>query len=228
MPTMDDYIQMHEDKRWIVDLRHCKGKAVLGHGLGHLWNAHVPSAGFIAGVRIEVKDRMPKFMLDSGASYHVVNEASIVDLANREIKLDKPMRVETANGTIHLGTQVDTHIPILGTSVRAYVAPKCTDILALGKICYDLEIDFRTRGKRKPTLHDVDGNKLKVWVEHNVPFVDTSLPDGGTVNAAVGNAWDDGDAASGPPLPPPSEPPGDARGGGWRTRWVLWGTRWAP
>ena len=94
------------------------------HGMGQLWNAHVAVNAFGGSRQEPITGRIHKWMLDSGAPYHIINQGCVVDLEKRNIALLHPLRVGTANGHMVLETQVDTYVPALGATVRCYVAPK--------------------------------------------------------------------------------------------------------
>ena len=110
-------------------------------------------------------------MLDSGASYHILNRGSVVDPQARIFTSDQGKVVDTANGKLELVEQVYTPIFALQETVTAYVCPNSSNVLSLGQLC-------KLHGCRftwdpwadKPQVFDARGAEIDLWCEYHVPY----------------------------------------------------------
>ena len=154
-------------------------------------------------------DRVSKWMLDTGASYHMINYDSIVNPDERIRVPAEIIVVNTANGPITLDEELDTPIPVFQRLVTVKVGRWVSNILSVGLLCKEFGYRFEWSGNREPPkLWDSQGTEIRLWIEHSVPFMDpNSTPlifpfvEGGSRGSA------------GPTAPPPEPVPTSLKGG---------------
>ena len=110
-------------------------------------------------------------MLDSGASYHILNRGSVVDPQARIFTSDHGKIVDTANGKLELIEQVHTPIFALQETVTAYVCQNSSNVLSLGQLCKIHGCKFVWNPwESKPQVYDARGAEIDLWCEYYVPY----------------------------------------------------------
>ena len=84
-----------------------------------------------------VVDRVAEWILDTGASYNLIDVRDVVQPTERLRKAQPPKCVTGANGLITLDTVVDTLIPALQESCMAYARPGTANALSMGELCLE-------------------------------------------------------------------------------------------
>ena len=85
-------------------------------------------------------DRISKWLIDSGASFHIVSINNIDGTNGRVRPAKTPRRVETVVGNQLLDKEADVNIPLLKDIVPVKTS---TDILSLGLLCRELGVQVR-------------------------------------------------------------------------------------
>ena len=116
-------------------------------------------------------DRVDKWMLDSGASHHIISTRAIVNPQER-IRKRTPLRMDTANGSLRLDEEVETSIPALQITALAIVKSGNTNVLSLGRLIEQHGCAYAWVQGHTPRLWDATGAEIRVWIENNVPFID--------------------------------------------------------
>ena len=118
-----------------------------------------------------------KLMLDTGASYHVM-DSKVVRRPKERIKQSiDGKRVSTANGLVTLDREVETNVLSLQEVLNAYVQDNTPTLLSVGKLCrvVGCEMSWKPYAEN-PSFGAKDGREMKVWCEHDVPFLDPVTP----------------------------------------------------
>ena len=81
------------------------------------------------------RTRGRRLIADSGASYHLVDAASLTEQerANKK-KLEVPILLNSANGEVWAEWYTEIYVPQLGITVEALVLDDTQDVLAIGKL----------------------------------------------------------------------------------------------
>merc|ERR1712194_916199 len=78
---------------------------------------------------------MGTWMLDTGASYGVMDTRLARSVLQRIIESQTSKWVTTASGKLNLNEYLDTKIPSLNETVRVHVYEGAPSILSVGKMC---------------------------------------------------------------------------------------------
>ena len=117
-------------------------------------------------------DRITKWLIDSGASFHIVAIGNIDGENGRIRRAKHPRRVETVGGCQVLDKEADVEIPLLGDTVVTYPLRTSTDILSLGLLCIVSGCRFVWEPFHKePTLYDKNNVPILLYVQHDVPYI---------------------------------------------------------
>ena len=123
------------------------------------------------GNSFPVVDKVKRWIIDTGATYHMIDTKLVYD-ANDRALTGIPIPVWTAGKVIDLQTTVETHVPFLGTIV-AYMYTDTVSVLSLGKLVVEHGFHFIWEaGSKRPRMWDGAGNEISVGVSSNVPYVD--------------------------------------------------------
>jgi hypothetical protein len=146
--------------------------------------------------------KVQKWMLDSGASHHMVGRAKVKP--KNVYKSPVVLSVATCNGNLRAGDATEVFIPAFDSSLQAMVMEKCPDILSVGRLCNDFGVSMNWPAwARHPEFRDSEGKEISCWCENYVPFISaTSLPD--AVACAIWHKIS-AKSESPPPTPPPEE-----------------------
>ena len=143
-------------------------------------------------------------IVDSGASFHMVNRDDLTDEERATIRPMKiPRLITTANGVIEIDTECDFWIEALHIWVVATVLPDAPSLLSLGRLVKYEKLDYIWRHGSLPYLQTPNGHRVICSPTHDVPFICTLLPLKDPT--AMATTKDNVDARSNP-----SQPPDDA------------------
>ena len=74
------------------------------------------------------------WIVDSGASYHLIDSKNVTELAQMMREAAYPRRVRTGNGIVELDQEVETMVPGLQLLLKAYIREGIADALSLGML----------------------------------------------------------------------------------------------
>jgi len=109
-------------------------------------------------VRQLTQDKVVKWMIDSGASFHLIHARAVRDEVARVRPCSRSISVDTAHGKIVLDREVDSHIPTLQETVTARLGQTSSNILSLGRLCQEHGCSLHWGSfEGKPRLWDARG-----------------------------------------------------------------------
>ena len=162
-----NFIREHWDDYTIIDISAVDFDDAYQAGMEQLWSVYsfAASCALAANSTPVAVDRVHHWMVDSGASYSVLNTACFIEPRSRTTNLGTPRCVATANGDMMLKSTVETFIPSLGINVVAYLADKCTNILSMGELCTKYGFSFSWDPDGAPILIRPDGVQVPIQVQ---------------------------------------------------------------
>ena len=111
------------------------------------------------------------YIVDSGASYHMVSREQLTPTeASNIAQLPKPIRIDTANGTVVVKEKALVYIEELDVQVWATLLSNTVAVLSLGLLCSEQLFSFHWVKDDTPYL-EKDGNRVACHPNLNVPFV---------------------------------------------------------
>ncbi|MDP7560267.1 MAG: DNA cytosine methyltransferase, partial [Planctomycetota bacterium] len=115
------------------------------------------------------------YIVDSGASYHMIDAAELTDKElSTKRQLKRIIRLQTANGVCEVKEDVAIYVRELRLTVRALLSSGCPPILSLGKLCNEHRFRYVWNAEDVPYLKK--GNvKVHCDPTSNVPFITESL-----------------------------------------------------
>ena len=111
-----------------------------------------------------------KYILDSGASFHLVDDETLTKEEKATIETCKSITLETANGEVVVNRRCQIYVKELDINVWAFLHKDTVCVLSLGLIVDRSGFTFVWKPGRAPTLTK---GKLKITSQpnHNVPFI---------------------------------------------------------
>ena len=106
----------------------------------------VPMPACVHSARGLVIDNVQKWMLDSGASYHIIRKACVAEPDGRVMPALRAPWVDTASGRVQLTDIVHTNVLAIQERLEAYVVEKASNVLSVGKLCRDCDCTFMWKG----------------------------------------------------------------------------------
>ena len=119
-----------------------------------------------------------QYIIDSGASLHMVNRKSLSAKERASMRLvSSPLTLQTANGLVQAKWEVDIEIVPLKVKLKAMVLDDTPSVLSLGMLVEDEGFCFTQSPGRTPYLHK-SGMEIDCPMTHHVPYL-TSIVDSG-------------------------------------------------
>ena len=116
------------------------------------------------------------FLIDSGASFHVVGRNSLTKSEKDTIyDLKQTIKITTANGIVDVTQAVQVYSKELGLTVHALLMEGNTCVLSMGELCTTNEYDFVRRHERDPFL-EKDGRRIYCNRKTTVSYTHLTLP----------------------------------------------------
>ena len=116
-------------------------------------------------------DFVSQWIIDSGASYGLIDKDDVVDSEERCHAAGTPRVVTSANGIITLDTEVVTIVPTLQESITCFVRAGTANVLSLGELCVDMGCSFIWQPHVAPRFWDPSGNEVPMVLHNNVPMM---------------------------------------------------------
>ena len=121
------------------------------------------SADYLAGTR--------KYILDSGASFHLVDPGKLTDDEKRSIeKIPEPITLETANGEVTVDERCLVTVKELGIQVWAFLHEDTVCVISLGLLVDRSGFTFNWQPGKAPTLTKGD-KTITAQPAFNVPVI---------------------------------------------------------
>ena len=122
------------------------------------------------------KRRVRRMLLDSGASWHMVNRK---ELTRSEASNVRPspnaMTLNTANGQIEVSNETDIWVHDLECMVTAFVLDNdCPCLISMGQLVEEHDIRITWQKGSPPIMEKPDGTRIRAAQEHNIPLMCTS------------------------------------------------------
>ena len=174
VPAAEVDALLENDEYWVINHFDCVRPECLRTTL---WACQAPRtvAGQLAEARRLPRYRVSQYVLDTGASYHIINKGAIASRSQREYAAPRPVGLDTANGKINLSMQVDTDVEVLSLQLTALIADRASNLISLGRLCMEQNCTFIWHPGSHPRLWDADGREVKVEVHHFVPYLDPQI-----------------------------------------------------
>ena len=118
-----------------------------------------------------------EYIVDSGASFHLVNRD---DLTSQELKTKrriKPIRLSTANGIVVVNHKVRIFVHTLGIYVWAILHRSTPNLLSQGSLVKDEKYNYTHKHGECPYL-EKDGHRYYCPVRENTPIIVAGTDDG--------------------------------------------------
>ena len=116
-------------------------------------------------------DLVREWIVDTGASRHLVNKSEIVDPDNRVRKIANPSYVSSANGIIALDEELEVCIPSLAEVVACNTKEATANALSLGRLILDHGFRFIWEAGEHPLLFAPDGREVTMFLSNYVPMI---------------------------------------------------------
>ena len=165
--------------------------------------------------KVSSKEKMPvfklqskgpktrKFLVDSGASFHLVSKESLSQKESKTVHLIPfPIEIQTANGVVTITECCQVFIHELGIKVNAMILNNTIAVLSLGRLVDDEKFECTWRPGKPCTLTSPEGKVTECPAHHNVPFL---FPSSEILAEAEPEATKN-DAKEVPPPPVPEVP----------------------
>ena len=111
-----------------------------------------------------IKPNEREFVVDSGASMHMVNKR---DLTSTEVET---MRISKNPTTVQTRREATVYVEELHLFVTVMLLEETPAVLSLGKLCEDHGYTYHWTSGQKPLLTK-NGKRIDCKKAHNVPFV---------------------------------------------------------
>ena len=129
-----------------------------------------------------------EYIVDSGASFHIVPKASLTPKERNTSKKGESIAVTTANGEVHINTQVRVYVHELCIFVWAYLLKCDVAILSLGPLCDEDGFTYLWEPGCSPTLSK-QGLKVECRQFYNVPVIFPTIAEPGGSAVGSGNRY---------------------------------------
>ena len=122
-----------------------------------------------AASAIKPEDR--EFVVDSGASMHMVSRKDFSSAELDTVKVSKsPTTVVTANGEVLTKEEATVYVNELDLFVKEMLLEDTPAVLSLGKLCEDHEYNYHWTSDQRPQLIK-NGRRIECNTAKYVPFV---------------------------------------------------------
>lgn len=112
------------------------------------------------------------YIIDSGASYHLVSKNNLSSSEKATIEKCEPLSLQSANGIVTARQTAQIFIKELGIWVRAYILSNTPSLISLGKLCKDHGFKYVWDGVKQPFLQERHtGKRVHLQVTSDVPVV---------------------------------------------------------
>ena len=158
-------------------------------------------------------DDAREYLVDSGASFHLVSKETLTDQERSTIfQLRHPIPCQTANGEVLITEKVRVYIRSLKMTVVAALLDLTVSVLSMGVLCDEEGFDFHWWAKTCPYLEK--GN-LRVYTQpqSNTPLISVSK-EGDSVEVESSEDLPkeaSGASSSDTAIPPPPKPEANLR-----------------
>ena len=113
-----------------------------------------------------------KYMLDSGATFHLICWQFLSERERLTVRKCSPCLLNTANGPIEVGYEVDMWIEELDLQVTAFILKDSPPLLSMGKLCRMHGFVYVWNGMNDPVLYDSKISiAIQLMLKSNVPFL---------------------------------------------------------
>ena len=92
------------------------------------------------------------YIVDSGASFHLVSRDELTDQEKTIIALNEPIPIQTANGEVELNEKFQIFVRDLKVRVWAHILPDTVAVLSLGLLVEELRFSYVWNPGRCPFL----------------------------------------------------------------------------
>ena len=116
-----------------------------------------------------------KYIIDSGASLHMISESSLLSSEKETIRpMVNPRRIQTANGIIEVNREAYVYVEDLEIWVWAMLVVDSPAVISLGVLCQEYGFTYLWKAGQRPKLSK--GSKVIYCVTENfVPAVTISV-----------------------------------------------------
>jgi len=124
------------------------------------------------GSAMSVRQRFREFLIDSGASYHLIGEETLSqNEQSRKYKLAEPAVLCTASGVVYAEWAIQVKVHSLGIDVECVILKDIPAVLSLGKLVLDEGYSFTWSAKELASLRK---GRTRVFCHtvNNVPFIE--------------------------------------------------------
>ena len=127
--------------------------------------------------QIDEEPAIKEWVIDTGSENHLVCADHVSPSAADTRKLDRPLRLATANGEIKVDTRVKHTVPELGMTVDPLVLPNTVDALSVGRLVLDNDFSFHwPNGQEAYFVRGADGEVTRCTTKGYVPILPATLP----------------------------------------------------
>jgi hypothetical protein len=142
-----------------------KGTTLLGGG------GILKTTKFAAKANKNTRISTREFIVDSGASFHLVSEDSLTpEEEATKVELDHPIEVQTANGDVNITHKCRVYVFELDLWIWAHLLESTIAVLSLGALCLVHEFRYAWEAGHDPILSK--GNiEVRCRPRNNVPFI---------------------------------------------------------
>ena len=130
-----------------------------------------------------MKPEERKFVVDSGASMHILSRKDLNSAELEAVKVSKsPTTDVAANGEVQTNEEATVHVKELDLFVTVKLLEDTPAILSLGKLCEGREYSYEwTSGQKPPLIRN--GRRIECNTANYVPFVVPGLSTGSSSSA---------------------------------------------
>ena len=83
-----------------------------------------------------------EWIIDTGTENHLVSRSRCVDDSNQLFKVDRPLRIATANGEITADQRIHNNMNTIGTILGPLVLDKTVDAISVGRLVLERNFSF--------------------------------------------------------------------------------------
>jgi hypothetical protein len=114
-----------------------------------------------------------KFIVDSGASFHLISRCNLTPREKKTIrKRSEPIHLQTANGIIQGTHEADVYVKDLNDEkITCIIVKDCPALISLGLICTENGYDYIWKNDSCPYLQKDGGKKIYCHPLQNVPTI---------------------------------------------------------
>ena len=123
-----------------------------------------------------------RLIVDSGASFHMVDSGSLTPKEKKTIRSCTPIPLQTANGIVYADKSAKIYIRALSLTVDALMLKDSPPVLSLGRLCTENGLSYIWTCNKVPYLIRADGTgpRIECIPKFNVPFITTVTGDATT------------------------------------------------